>query len=66
MTGELGRPIDLSDFVPSITRVADSIYDGDVAPYISEHPWIHKAQTLLAQKRAVDFMYPALFKLRRP
>ena len=32
MTGELGRPIDLSDFVPSITRVADSIYDGDVAP----------------------------------
>ena len=63
VTAELGRPVDLSDFVPSITRVAESIYDGDVAPYISKHPSIHKAQALLAQKRAVDFMYPALLKL---
>ena len=39
----------------SITRVAESIYDGDVPPYVSEHPSIHKAETLLAQKRAVEF-----------
>ena len=66
MTAELGRPVDLSDYVRSITRVAESIYDGDVAPYVSEPPSIHKAQTLLARKRAVDFMYPALFKLLKP